>query len=636
MVSWTRADVVILTAIELEYAAVKLVDAGAAPGSGWIEERYDGLPVAMREFVGSGRHRLSIVVSRAPDMGKGAAVTTLLPLVNALRPSCIAMCGVCAGRPGKTALGDIVVGERLYDYDAGKWKDVGFEADVRTYSLPAPWKIAADQFQPKARFGNEDWWQRRPVPYEWQEAWVLVKLHAGVENPAALPECKDRCPQWSTVIKNLRTAGHVKRGALSLTKKGTTRAADLASQYPQLPDLSPGGDFMPFQLHVLPIGSGSAVREDVAVWKSVTKHMRKAAALEMEASALADIVRARAHHDPIEAVVMKGVMDFANDGRDDHFKDYAARASAECLIAFLRDQLAGGAAVGDGETGDGRALPGGGIDARITRTKQQIASALAGRDQIVTTLAGSVGCPPDELVDRLVQKMSAAKLVDHLEIAIRSISASSDRKRDLDALCSVLFAVLPYLADWRAELAAGLTGSDGGRVIIPKFATFAVAEAIMAGMHSRNCEFVHLPEIGLCGVAMVHVPATHQTALLKSMDQSRLIEGVVAQLAQQLGIASDSRPDLVRRKVDAALRVHAMGIYEEPLRYYFVYRDEAANPVGADAEWELAFTALGDLQGVPRLALVRMQGEHDDAELAIEALVRGLLQNVSHSRGDTR
>jgi formylglycine-generating enzyme required for sulfatase activity len=32
-------------------------------------------------------------------------------------------------------------------------------------------------------------------------------------------------------------------------------------------------------------------------------------------------------------------MDFANDNRDDHFKEYAARASAECLIAFLRDHV---------------------------------------------------------------------------------------------------------------------------------------------------------------------------------------------------------------------------------------------------------------------------------------------------------
>jgi hypothetical protein len=42
MVSWTRADVVILTAIELEYAAVKLVEAAAAPGSNWVDEKHDG------------------------------------------------------------------------------------------------------------------------------------------------------------------------------------------------------------------------------------------------------------------------------------------------------------------------------------------------------------------------------------------------------------------------------------------------------------------------------------------------------------------------------------------------------------------------------------------------------------------
>jgi hypothetical protein len=36
---------------------------------------------------------------------------------------------------------------------------------------------------------------------------------------------------------------------------------------------------------------------------------------------------------------MKGVMDFANHGRDDHFKEFAARASAECLLVFLREHL---------------------------------------------------------------------------------------------------------------------------------------------------------------------------------------------------------------------------------------------------------------------------------------------------------
>jgi serine phosphatase RsbU (regulator of sigma subunit)/nucleoside phosphorylase len=341
MASWTSVDVVILTAIELEYAAVKLVDAGAVAGSRWVEDRHNGLPVASREFVGAGGRSVRVVASRAPDMGKASVLTTFVPLVDALRPSCIAMCGVCAGRPDKTALGDVVVAERLYDYDAGKWKGVGFEADVRTHSLRADWKVAAQRFEPQQRFASEPWWQRRPVPYEWQEAWVRRMLRDGVDDPMASPDARERCPQWSKVIESLWAAGEVERDTLELTKAGLRRAAGEAVKYPRFPDLSPAGDFMPFRVHVQPIGTGSAVREDIDVWAFLTPHMRSALGLEMEASALADIVRARAHRDPVDAVVMKGVMDFANHGRDDHFKDYAARASAECLIAFLRDHVEG-------------------------------------------------------------------------------------------------------------------------------------------------------------------------------------------------------------------------------------------------------------------------------------------------------
>lgn len=90
-----RADVVILTAIPLELAAVLAVDAGAVPGSVW--ERVtgpSGLPVAFRPFVIKGGRPLRVAVAVAPDMGPTAATNTLLPLVEALRPRCIAMCGV--------------------------------------------------------------------------------------------------------------------------------------------------------------------------------------------------------------------------------------------------------------------------------------------------------------------------------------------------------------------------------------------------------------------------------------------------------------------------------------------------------------------------------------------------------------
>jgi hypothetical protein len=234
-------------------------------------------------------------------------------------------------------------------------------------------------------------------------------------------------------------------------------------------------------------------------------------------------------------------------------------------------------------------------------------------------------------------RMPATELVEHWYAAFRGLPAGPDRKRDVDALISVLYAVLPYLADWRRELADGLARGDGGRVIVPRFANVAVAEAIMSGLHDRPCDFVHHPEIGPCGVAMVHVPPAHQTALFKTRNRSRLVAGMVEQLAQQLrGVVRSGQPELDRRRVNEALRAAATPIHEEPRHYYFVYRDEAANPQGPSVEWELTLTALGDSNGLPHLALVRMQGEHDDATVALEALLTRMLEDAPPSRGDAR
>lgn len=104
-----------------------------------------------------------------------------------------------------------------------------------------------------------------------------------------------------------------------------------------LPDLSPTGALHPFRLHVEAIGSGTRVIEDDQIWTFVSQTMRKTLGLEMAAP-----VDEPAHREPqrvLDWVVMKGVMDFADHGRDDHFKEFAARASAECLLWFLRERV---------------------------------------------------------------------------------------------------------------------------------------------------------------------------------------------------------------------------------------------------------------------------------------------------------
>jgi WD40 repeat protein len=91
-------------------------------------------------------------------------------------------------------------------------------------------------------------------------------------------------------------------------------------------------------LHVAPIGSGARVIEDDRIWTFVSQALRKTLSIEMESAAVAEVAHRQRQHQ-LDWVVMKGVMDFADHGRDDHFKEFAARASAECLLWFLRERV---------------------------------------------------------------------------------------------------------------------------------------------------------------------------------------------------------------------------------------------------------------------------------------------------------
>lgn len=344
----SRADVVIVTAISLEYQAAKDVGTGAFAGSRWEEERGpNGLPVAFRTFRGKGGRPLRVAVAQAADMGAVAATNALLPLVEVYRPRCVAMCGVCAGRPGKMNLGDVIAADRLFFNDTGKRLPKGVLQDLQTYNLRDDWKLAIEHLDFAKRFQNEAWWKKRPVPFEWQENWVLAMLHQGVADPAALPESEFYCPQWERVIEALWMSGHVQDGTLVLTDKGRKRIGRILIRYRnRFPDLSPAGEMLPFAVHVAPMGTGNQVVEDVKAWGFISENMRNVLGLEMEAAALGMLAHAQRGR-KLDLVIMKGVMDFANSARDDSFKEFAARASAECLITFLRDQLEVGPDIND-------------------------------------------------------------------------------------------------------------------------------------------------------------------------------------------------------------------------------------------------------------------------------------------------
>jgi nucleoside phosphorylase len=342
---WSRGtrpvDVVILTAIRLEFDAVLQVDAGAVPGSAWERATGpSGLPVAYRSFVvGSGRPlRTAVVV--APDMGTTAAVNTLLPLIEALAPRCIAMCGVCAGRRGKVELGDVVAADRLYFPDTGTQRPDEVQQDLTTCKLRDDWKAALEGMDPAARFRDERWFQARPLTTEWRLARALAALRDGVAAPwTAVDPTSGTAETWQQLVAALRKRGLVAASGRTLKKAGKSFLDKLLIEHRgALPDLSPTGALHPFRLHVAPIGSGTRVIEDEQIWTFVSQAMRKTLGLQMEAAAVGELAH-RLPQRALDWVVMKGVMDFADHGRDDHFQEFAARASAECLLWFLRERV---------------------------------------------------------------------------------------------------------------------------------------------------------------------------------------------------------------------------------------------------------------------------------------------------------
>lgn len=338
-----HADVVILTALHEEYDAVLQVDAGAVPGSTWERTTSaDNLPLAFRSFkVPTGRP-LRIAAAVAADMGATAATHALLPLVKALGPSCIAMCGVCAGRPEKTQLGDVVAADRVFYHDTGKQRRSRVQQDLKTYNLRDDWKAALDGMSKDvvARFRKEKWFKTRPLTTEARLHRALVALHDGVAKPwKAIDRVPEAADEWPLIVLALRERRLLAASGHTLTKAGRRFAEDFLFRHRgTVPDLSTTGRLQPFQLHVAPIGSGTRVIEDERIWGFVSQAMRKTLSIEMEAAVIGEFAHRQRRY-KLDWVVMKGVMDFADHGRDDHFKPFAARASAECLIAFLRDHV---------------------------------------------------------------------------------------------------------------------------------------------------------------------------------------------------------------------------------------------------------------------------------------------------------
>ena len=115
----SSADVLIATALEMERNAVR--DAAAWRediGTGvrhWERKDANNFPdYLLGEYALADGGSLTIALSHPTRMGGNFMSNIVSTLVERLKPRYLAMCGVCAGNPSDVALGDVVIGNPVF------------------------------------------------------------------------------------------------------------------------------------------------------------------------------------------------------------------------------------------------------------------------------------------------------------------------------------------------------------------------------------------------------------------------------------------------------------------------------------------------------------------------------------------
>ena len=263
-----RVDVVVVTALTLEFEQALNVDEGAI--TKWHKESGPyGFEVAIRTYLTRSERPMRVAITRAPQMRSVATTAVAMAFIAKYAPKCLAMCGGCAGDRTQTNLGDVIVGDILFTYDEGALTvetdaqgrpTERFSLDPNHYRLPAQWKQLAETFT--ERISNAPWLADRPRSLENQGDWLLAELGAENKRPVDHPDRKVRCADWPKVIARLRNRELITPKGLTLTAKGTEYVSELSLQHPDgLPEPAS------LEVRVGPMATGSDVVRDNTIFR---------------------------------------------------------------------------------------------------------------------------------------------------------------------------------------------------------------------------------------------------------------------------------------------------------------------------------------------------------------------------------
>ncbi|WP_129347893.1 NACHT domain-containing protein [Sorangium cellulosum] len=338
-----RVDALVVTALEDELEAVLALGDGGRDG--WREARdRGGFPCWLREIPGERGQPLRVAAACSGRMGERAAALRAQGLIDQLDPGCLAVAGVCAGRRGEVALGDVVVADRVYSAGergegagerAAQGDAGGLFHVLEAYDLERTWGLDAarfaQEFERSTALARE-----RPPSRSSQARWLLHALHAfqaeGGPPPAAHPERARRCPGWTERLGELEAQGvlRIGDGGLELTEAGVAEVRRDRLLHPDGPPPP-----RPFRVHIGPIAAGEAAHAGPGLFERLVPAGPRVLGVETEAAAIAHVAGRLGRR----SIIAKAVSDHGDHDRDDGFRAFACRASAEFLLAFLRRHL---------------------------------------------------------------------------------------------------------------------------------------------------------------------------------------------------------------------------------------------------------------------------------------------------------
>lgn len=319
-----RVDVLIITALKLELDALRKV----AVETAWT--KVDEEPPYYTATLTGRNGPVLVAAARTTAMAGVAAAALTSTLAERLQPRVLAMCGVCAGHPEDTDLGDVIIADRVYVHDFGKRNARGLQGDITTHQLTDTWLRAAQDLCGPANgmFGYLE------APGDAGKWWLLEQLLHGRDPLNSSVRSRYISDDDRPLILQglLASPAYIKLDGqtLSLTEYGRDEVERRKAIHGTTVTARP------YHIQVGPVGSGNYVAADGNIWNILENNgMRKIRGVEMEAAAIGQVAHAR----NLTFVVAKAVMDHADEHKSDGVKDFAARTSAEVLCRFLREVI---------------------------------------------------------------------------------------------------------------------------------------------------------------------------------------------------------------------------------------------------------------------------------------------------------